>query len=246
MEQKQARAKAGGARTSRAAPASGLGSSTVTSDEVVYQMTRAIHNISKQQESFKKAVDQWHDIEKEIELRITATKKRMDDQESMRNKEMQELEGEVERQRKRKRIDMEQDIREFGMDQVKKLLAERKQISIAADEYEQLKKEVEILRKQKDDAVAQAVHECLDKAKAELSSRTESLQLRHSAELAGVNARADQGKNQIKVLEDTIGALRNELDRQRELTREIAYAQSSRPNPYSGPPPSAGNSNSSR
>lgn len=196
-----------------------------TGEDAVYQLTRAVQTIAKQQDAFKKSVEQFHEIEKDIEVRITSAKKKMDEQEQARKKEMDEMEASVERERKRRRIDLEQDIREFGNEQVGKMLADQKKVPILAEELATLRTEVDSLRKTKEEAVNAAVQNALEKAKLEMSTKIESQMLRHQTEMATVTANRDQQKHQIKVLEDTIAALRNELDQQRKLTKEVAYAQ---------------------
>jgi hypothetical protein len=196
-----------------------------TGEDAVYQLTRAIQTIAKQQDAFKKSVEQFHEIEKDIDVRISSSKKRMDEQEQLRKKEVDEMDVLVERERKRRRIDLEQDIREFGTQQVAKMLTEQKKVAILAEELEAMKTELETLRKTKEDAVLNAVREALEKSKLEMTTKIESQALRHQAEMAAVTANRDQQKHQIKVLDDTIAALRNELDQQRKLTREVAYAQ---------------------
>ena len=203
------------ARRSRAGGSTGeiggLGS-IHTGEDAVYQLTRAIQTIAKQQDSFKKAVEQFQEIEKDVEMRISAAKKKMDESEQARNKEINEMEASVERERKRRRIDLEQDIREFGTQQITKML-------------DTLRTELEALRKTKEEAVSTAIKDVVEKSKLEISTKIESQQLRHQAEMAAVTANRDQQKHQIKVLDDTIAALRNELDQQRKLTKEVAYAQ---------------------
>lgn len=219
----------GTARGTGSSKKSSISGSVANGDDVAFQMTKALQTISKQQESFRKAVEQFQEIERDVEMRIQSVKKRMDDQGALRNKEMEELDGELERQRKRKRLDIEQDIREFGMEQVNRLLLDRSQVAVPLEELEQLKHEVQTLRQQKSEMTSLANTTAAEKYNNELKLRTETLQLRQQAELAAVNARADQQKNQIKLLEETIAALRHELEQQRVLTREIAYAQNSRP-----------------
>jgi hypothetical protein len=226
----------GGGGSTKGASAIG-GTGIQSGDDVIYQMTRAIQILAKQREGFTKAVEQFNEIEKDIEMRVNVNKKKMDDQEAMRNKEMVELEAEFDRQRKRRRIDLEQDLREFGAENVKRLLGEQGKVSINAEELAQLREDLAVLRQGKEEGVRKAGAEANDKARAEIAARTETLQLKHSAELAAVNARADQQVNQIKVLQDTINSLRNELDRQRELTREVAYAQQPRAPPALAPTP---------
>lgn len=237
---KRARPAPAKGANNRGAAAASAGSGIQTGDDVVYQMTRAIQTLAKQREGFAKAVEQFNEIEKDIEMRVNVNKKRMDEQESSRTKEMAEMEAEVERQRKRRRIDLEQDLREFGAEQVKRLLSEQGKVAIGAEELATLREDVAVLRQSKDEGVRKASAEANERSKLEIAARTETLMLRHQAELAAVTARADQQLKQISHLNDTIGSLRTDLDRMRELTREVAYAGQPRAAPPAPAAPGSG------
>lgn len=220
-------------------------------EAVALDLKRALLKIGKAQEEFTKAVQHYSELERDVELRINNTKKQLEEQHTIRTRAMEDLDGEFERQKKRKRIDLEHDIRQHGMEQVKILLEEHRQIALPRDDYQSMIAELETLRRLKQEGANAAEAAAQEKYKVELKTKIESLQLRHAAELASVNARADQQQNQIKLLEDMLVTYRADLDKSRELTKEIAYAQNSRPhnhnnNNHSNGPTSGGSNSNSR
>ena len=203
------------------ASAAGAAGAAQSGDEAMFLLTRTWQEGVKGREAFSKAMARWDDIEKDFETRAQLHKRRMDENAAQRSKELSEMEADMERERKRRRIDLDQDLREYGSEQLGKMLAERGKQAVAVDELAQLREELAVLRQTKDEGIRKAGQEAGERARLEIVSRTETLQLKHAAELAAVNARADQQTNQIKVLQDTINSLRTDLDRQRELTKEV-------------------------
>lgn len=194
---------------------------TPAGDTVIYQMTAAIQNMTKTGEGFRKAVEGFHDIEKNAEMRILAKRRELQDLETARQQE----DAELERTKKHKRLDMQQDLREFGYEYIKKMLGERNETALPVAELEAMKADLDHLKKTKEQTIVNVTAKEAERAEQKIAANLEMITLRHLAQTATLKAQNEQQEAQIKTLQQNVQALRDELNAQRELTKQVAYSQ---------------------
>src|SRR5688572_9286963 len=99
----------------RKSPSSSTAAAESSSENPHYALAQSITNIRKGQEQFRKAVDATHTL---IEDTFTNLQLKLETKE----REAAENERVVENTKRQRRIDMEQELKEFGYDAVKKIL----------------------------------------------------------------------------------------------------------------------------
>jgi hypothetical protein len=200
--------------------------SASTSDEnPKLQLAQAINAIKKNQESFKKSVDSWttvnDDIFTNLELKLQA-----------KTKELEQLEVDYTNKKRQKKIEIDAEVRESGYAAVQKILEDRKEVAVPIEKWNALNKNYEELKSSHTKNLQDAVSEERARNEKDMKALKKQSDLEHATIMAQSNAKIDQQAQQLKVLEATIQSLKQDIDAQRNLTREIAVAANSgsRPN----------------
>lgn len=178
-------------------------------------LTKAVISLKKTQETFMKSVDSMDQMLKnhfeDLDLRIKS-----------KERECQELQEQVERAKKSAKIDIDQDVRAHGYEAAKRLLAERKEVPIVADELKKLQDDLRSARTELAKTVEEAVKAANDKAARHLGHELKTRELEYAAKSANTDAALKQKDSEINVLKTTIADLRSEIEKQRTLTSEVA------------------------
>jgi chromosome segregation ATPase len=204
-------------------------SKTATKSSDPIQLTKAINSLMKTQDTFGKNLDALStlitDQLGDIELRLANKQKALD-----------ELKEEYDRQLKNRKIEVDQAIKVYGYEEALKILADRKEVPVDAADYQELKAEVETLKQEMKEAVDSAVKKERERAERELSRELKTQMLENDAKQAEASAQLSQKQKEVEVLEKQIKSLQSDLEKQRELTRSVAEA--ARPQaPVYAPPP---------
>lgn len=195
-----------------------------TSDTLA--LTKAIVTIQKNQVSFAKSVDDAkHLIEEYLQdLELRASEKR---------DEMKKLDAMYEEERRSKKIRIDQDLQAYGYAEALKVLAERKEVAISQDELTRLKNELETMKRDKAKEVAELVRVEREKHESALKTFQTTNDLKHAAEIATQTASNKQLQGHIAVLEKQIQSLQDDVNKQRQLTKDVA--ESARPQYMTAP-----------
>lgn len=211
------------AKRKRASESSGSSGAKTKTENPKLQFVQAITTVKKQMEGFKKSVDQWNtvndDIFTNLELKL-----------EQKQRELAELDTEFTNTKRQRKIETEQELRELGYAAVAKLLADRKEIAVSEERWQDLNKQFNELRTNHEAKVAAAVAEERAIGEKNIKSLERSLKLEHTATMAQAQARMEQQAQQIKVLEQSIASLKADIEAQRQLTKDIANA-ANRPAP---------------
>jgi len=195
-------------------------SKTITKSTDPIQLTKAINSLVKTQDTFGKNLEALTtlitDQLGDIELRLSNKQKALD-----------ELKEEYDRQLKNRKIEVDQAIKVYGYEEALKILAEKKEIPVDATDYQELKAEVDILKQEMKEAVDSAIKKERERAERELSRELKTQMLENDAKSAEASAQLSQKEKEVEVLEKQIKSLQQDLDKQRELTRSVA--ESARP-----------------
>jgi hypothetical protein len=196
-----------------------------TSDNLA--LTKSILGIKKQQDSFEKSVTELKKIIEEqlgdLELKTNAKRKQMD-----------ELDEEFELRKKSRKIELDQDLKAYGYSEAIKLIQDKKEVTIALDDLNKLKSELDLHKRDHSQQLADVSKIEREKYERELQIFKTTSDLQHKTEVAKMTSQVQQLQDHIKVLDKQIQSLQQDVEKQRELTRDVANA--SKPQYYQSVP----------
>lgn len=198
------------------------GSSTTNTSQDTLALTRSINTITKNMQSFEKSVGECKQLIEEglTDLEIRTTLKR---------KAMGELDEEYEHKKKSRKIDLEQDLRAHGFEEAVRILKEQKFTAIQDDELHKLKTELAEIKAEGKTQLESALNAERQRFQRDMEVFKTTSSLQNQTEVAKLTANVEKLQDHIKVLENTINAQKNDIDKQRELTKQVA--ESARPQP---------------
>ena len=180
-------------------------------------LAKSINAIVTKQDAFTKAVDALNSFKEEtlneLALQIEA-----------KQSELEELEKQFKVKQKDGEIEVSQRIKEFGYDEAVKIIQENGQIVVLEEEYEGLKNANQDLRLKLEADLDKIREEEKASHKRALSAALSNMELKHKAETAVLTATADQKEREVEHLNNTIISMKQEINEQRTLTKEVAMA----------------------
>lgn len=189
------------------------------------QLTKAVKSLVKSFETHAKSFDSLQntikDIDEDLDLRIES-----------KEKKMKELDEEYERNKKGLKIELDQEIKAYGYEKAVSLLADKKEIPVDVKTYELLKAELKELKETLEDQVKTAVNKVRGESKVQLSRELKTKDLEFNAKQAQIEAELKQKDREIDVLQGVIKDLKMDLDKQRDLTGQVAEASKPQYVPY--------------
>lgn len=194
------------------------------SDHPQFALTKAVQQMNQKQEAFLAGVETFKALSADLELRYSSKRKQLDD-----------LDEEFVQKQKTRKFELELALKEEGYQRAVQILAERGETALQTAEWNKLKEEYEVLKRDKAKEVSEVRVAEAQKWVAEKKQLEEMSKLRHEAENAKHVAELDQFKTHIKVLQDQISDLKKDADKQRDLTKALAEAnrpQLAPPMPY--------------
>lgn len=217
--------------------ASSSSGSSASGADFPIELAKAIDRLCKNQIDFGKYVQQIDVLIKDVFAEI-------DVRQRVKRRELEDLNSEFERMKRDKRIQLEQDFKQWGMEQAVKFLLEKGQIPVSKDDQNKLLHEVENLKATRDELVQKAMDEATRRFEQELERTKTTLELKHKAEVIAKEAQINQLNKHVEVLERVIRDLKNDVDQQRTLTAQVSGAIAANRNNCG--PSSSSNSSSSR
>lgn len=179
------------------------------------ELARAMKSLSATYEQADKRTESLralHQLLKEdIELRF-----------EQKTREIKELEGEYNHRRKTQHVQLMNEFKELGMAKVKELLEERKEMAISKTEYFDLQTRLQTLPTEFELEKKKLFETLSRQHQKELKDVEKHKMLESQATLAEHVASKTSHAAQIKLLQETIDALRSELTAQRSLTGQVA------------------------
>lgn len=143
---------------------------------------------------------------------------------SEKKSELAELETQYEVQKKNAQITLQQDIAEFRYAAALKILEERKETAIAIAELEELRTALTQARATHEKELKAALDAENASAHAQLTAALKSKELEHKAQIAKLEANVEQQQREIVSQKAHIEHYIKEVDKQRELTKQVADA----------------------
>ena len=125
---------------------------------------------------------------------------------------------------KNKQIETDQLIAEYQYEGALKILKEREEVPISAEEYKRMREELTHLRTDIDKRISDALTSERVESKRGMQAAISNAQLSHKADTAVLTATVDQQKKEIETLQRANDKLNDDIAAQRELTKEVANA----------------------
>jgi len=193
------------------------------------EFPKAVSGLKKQQESFEKGVETCRllidsQLEENI-LKIDHQNKQLELLDEAYEKKEKEHQENFERQRKARRIDLDQEIKAYGYVKATELVQARNEVTIDSEKLQELRDELREAKSDHKEEVESAVKKEKEKAQRQLGHIQQTTKLQQEAAVAKVQAQLEQKNDQIEVLNQTIRGLKEELVAARELVGRVADSQ---------------------
>jgi hypothetical protein len=192
-----------------------------SSNNPTLALTKALQGVNKSEESFTKSVDKLKEL-------LTDTFSDLETKLEAKQKELDDLKLRYEQEEKNRKIEVDQNIREYSYDAAKRILSARDEVAVRSEDYENLKEDYAELRAKKDQEVKDAVSAERKRNDQHNEAMKRTLELQKQAEVAKVEAQLETQIQHIDVLKSTIENLKSDLNEQRKLTKDVAQAASHR------------------
>lgn len=134
------------------------------------------------------------------------------------------LQEEYKTKLKNEQIQLDLYLREHGYNGAVEVLTKHGEVPICSDELAVLRSDLEKHKQSHQSELDAARKEEQTQAKIALASAVKMKELEHQANTAELNAKVKELGNEINSLKSTIETLRDELSKQRELTKSVAEA----------------------
>jgi len=181
------------------------------------ELAAALSAITTKCDGWVKAIEDFNVLRRDILSNVETelqTKKRQRD----------ELDQEYEQVKRAKKIDMEQELAEFGYSAAVRLLQQRQERPISCVELDQLREKVATLEKQSADELKQAVEAERASCVKSMTFERNTLKLQHEKETSQLTAQGESLKAQLESCRAEVAKAETRLDAQRELTKQVAEA----------------------
>ena len=143
---------------------------------------------------------------------------------NMRKEELAYLDEEFNNKKRTSEINLDLDIRKYGREKALEILKETGEIAVFETDYNRLNNDYqELLSKQKEE-IKTAVDNEHQRNTKHVAVLKQTLELKNKAEVATVQAKLEAQVTQIELLSDTIKQMKDDLNEQRKLTKDVANA----------------------
>lgn len=204
-------------RRTAAGAVSGGGSASVASGSERLELAQRLAALQAGKDAFLRGVAALEAYDDET---LRALDMRIDEKKT----QLAELDVEFANAKKQSEIRATDELAEFKRAAAVRFLEASGEEPIGTAELEQLRADVRTLRETRESAVEAAVTQAKADGERALRAALSSCELKHKAESAELVATAKQQQNAIEALQAQIVALRQECDKQRELTKQVAEA----------------------
>ena len=155
---------------------------------------------------------------------------------NLKREELEYLEEDFANKRRAGEIDIDLNIKQYGRDAAIRILKDSGEIPIGREDYENLKTSYNSLLETKDSEIKLAVEAENKRNEKHVAILKQTLELKNRAEVATVEAKLEAQVQQIQLLNDTIAQMKDDLNEQRKLTKDVADASSKGAQMYYPPP----------
>ena len=181
------------------------------------EFRKCLAELAHCKQAFAEAVEKCHAFEEETleSLSLQLTEKKA---------ELAELQAQFAVERKNAEIKLAQEVAEFRYKAAVDILSGRGEQAVATAELEELRAKCAAAAAQLDAECKRVREEERAAGHAQLGAAIKSKELEHKANMAELNAKVEQQKLQIASMQAQLEAYSKEVDKQRELTKQVADA----------------------
>ena len=145
---------------------------------------------------------------------------------NLRKEELDYLDEEFTQKKRRSEIELDLDIQKYGRSKAIHILYQSGEIAVKEAEYNKLKNDYETFLLTQKDEIKNAVKAENDRNTKHIAVLKQTLELKNKAEVATVEAKLEAQLKQISLYNETIQQMKNDLNEQRKLTKDVANASS--------------------
>lgn len=198
---------------------------STSTNNVSLALTKALNGVRKAEDGFEKSVSKLSEL-------LTETFSDFETRLEAKQKELSQLKLHYEQEEKNKKIEVDQNVRAYSYEAAKEILTERNEVAVREEDYKQLRDDYAELRSTKEQEIRDSVTAERKRNERHIEALKRTFELQKQAEVAQVQARLETQIQHIEVLKDTINNLKNDLEKQRELTKDVAQAASKQHSMY--------------
>ena len=143
---------------------------------------------------------------------------------NLKKEELAYLSEEYDNKKRTLEINLDLDIKKYGRDKALEILEETGEVAVCEEAYNKLKNDYNSLLIRQKEEIENAVsleHQRNTKSNAVLK---QTMELKNKAEVATVEAKLEAQLTQIEILNNTINQMKEDLNEQRKLTKDVANA----------------------
>lgn len=210
--------RAGSSARGAAATKAATTSSSETANLASLELQKTIHKFATVQEEFVKVANNLSQFSSESLFALDA-------EIVSRKRNLQDLDEETNARKKRRMIDVDNDILKYKRDACVKYLEEHGEVAINRKELEDLRT---VKQRAEEDAEKRVARE-KEKSKRAVSEAIKSNNMEHKAHVAELTATVKQQQKEIASLQNMNDTLKDEVEKQRMLTRSVAEAARAAP-----------------
>ena len=201
-------------------PSSKTATKSSKSESDTLAFAKAINKLVQKQEDFTTAIEDLKNLNAENMTSIQLELK-------SKREELNNLTKEFDVKKKDLQIKVDQEFNEYSYEKAKEIIGERGEIPVDEEEYTELESAVEQSKEEMEEEMQEKISEEQQKAKQALAQALKNKDLEHKAHIANLQAEVEQLKKERKIFESTIKNLREDIEAQRQLTKQVAEASKS-------------------
>ena len=186
------------------------------------ELVRCIGEWTKAKRDFVEASKRFSDFEQDA---LTVLDQKLEEKRA----QLAELELDFQTQKKNSEIAVKQSLAEFKREGAIAILKDTKEVPIDAAQLESMRAAIEAHKAELEQALTTAVAREQADAKKQLSAALHSKDLEHKAAVAKLEAKVEQQEHEITALKEQVLAYSKEVEKQRELTKQVAEAARAAP-----------------
>lgn len=205
---------------------SGAKRTALGSQDVVRAIDRAMRTHDALTKAVQKQVDAYQTATAAVLETFTSTLRHADEDIEDRQRRLDELQDKIDYQTRQGKIQVDQDLAEYGLQEARKLASKHAMTIIDLNELGQLRNDLSRERQSHDDEVKKAVHEAVGKEKAIHNSIQARIKADCALELAQTKAQLESKDAIIKSLTERIAKNEDDIREARNLTRQVAESTS--------------------
>jgi hypothetical protein len=183
------------------------------------QLASAITSLTNRSEQFMQSVEAFKTLQKSLGDNF-------ENQILSKKRELENLEEEYVRRTRQKRIEMEQEIQEFGLKAATDILTKRGDVAISTEELGNLRTKIASLEQEHATKLKEILTLEKETASKNLLIEKKTLQLEHEKAVASLTSQVESYQKQLTMATEELKKAEMRLEAERTLCQKIAESSS--------------------